>query len=74
MWGEGGLENIRDPELHKREHMKLMNKYPDFVYIHDENFKPWGKNTKRVDFTIVEFRYKLKDAYNSSKNIKHEFF
>tara|TARA_R100001163_G_C4883899_1_gene79971 strand:- start:37 stop:504 length:468 start_codon:yes stop_codon:yes gene_type:complete len=74
MWGEGGLENIRDPELHKREHMKLMEKYPDFVYIHNENMKPWGKHGKKLDFTFVEFRYKLKDAYESSKTIKHDFF
>ena len=72
--GEGGLENIRDPELHKREHMKLMEKYPDFVYIHNENMKPWGKHGKKLDFTFVEFRYKLKDAYESSKTIKHDFF
>ena len=52
----------------------LMEKYPDFVYIHNENMKPWGKHGKKLDYTFVEFRYKLKEAYNSSKNINHEFF
>jgi len=36
--------------------------------------KPWGKHGKKLDFTFVEFRYKLKDAYESSKTIKHDFF
>ena len=74
MWGEGGLENIRDADLHKKEHMRLMKKYPEFVYIHNDRMKPWGSHGKKLNYTFVEFRYKLKDAYNSSKNINHEFF
>ena len=73
MWAPGGCNEFRTIEMWEEEHMKLMSKYPEFVYIHNDKMKPWGKYAKNFG-EFVEFRYKWKDAYNSSKNISHDFF
>ena len=74
MWAPGGCQSSgRTVEMWEKEHMKLMDYYPEFVYIHNDKMKPWGKYADNFD-EFVEFRYKWKDAYNSSKNITHNFF
>ena len=69
----GGVSEFRTAKMWKEEHMNIMRKYPEFVYIHNEKQKPWGKYADNFE-EFVEFRYKWQHAYNSSKNIKHDFF
>ena len=59
-YAEGGCSTFRTPELQYNEHIKLIKKFPGLVYIAEEISL---KNNK----TVTNFRYKLKDAYKSSK-------
>ena len=65
MWtNEGGLENIRNPQVHYEENIKLMNnpRYKPYIYI---------KNKIEVkDYGVIDvFKLRFKEAYNSSKYI-----
>lgn len=59
-WGEGGCSEFRDSDFHYKEHLKLMKKYPEYVYV--------KRNVVRKNIgMIADFKYKWKDAYNSSQ-------
>tara|TARA_Y100000310_G_scaffold338294_1_gene427540 strand:- start:54 stop:908 length:855 start_codon:yes stop_codon:yes gene_type:complete len=57
-WQEGGCSEFRNAKLHNEEHKKLMDKYPEYVYVKYEIERPnIGK--------IMDYRYRWKDAYRS---------
>ena len=59
-WGEGGWSECRNSDFHYKEHLKLMKKYPEYVYV--------KRNVVRKDIgMIVDFKYKWKSAYESSQ-------
>jgi len=64
-YASGGCATFRTAALQYEEHIKLMGKFPGFVYMAEELFI----NDKK----IRNFRYRLKDAYKSSKYM-NEFF
>jgi len=57
-WQKGGCSEWRDAKLHNKEHKKLMDKYPKYVY-----FK---KEIERPNIGIIkDYRYRWKEAYRS---------
>ena len=57
-WQEGGCSEFRTAKFHNKEHKKLMDKYPEYVY-----FK---KEIKRSNIGIIkDYRYRWKEAYRS---------
>ena len=57
-WQEGGCSEFRNAKFHNKEHKKLMDKYPEYVY-----FK---KEIKRSNIGIIkDYRYRWKEAYRS---------
>ena len=57
-WQEGGCSEFRTAKFHNKEHKKLMDKYPEYVY-----FK---KEIKRPNIGIIkDYRYRWKEAYRS---------
>ena len=59
-WGEGGCSEFRDSDFHYKEHLKLMKKYPEYVYV--------KRNVVRKEIgMIADFKYKWNDAYKSSQ-------
>tara|TARA_Y100000992_G_scaffold295388_1_gene256247 strand:- start:4019 stop:4840 length:822 start_codon:yes stop_codon:yes gene_type:complete len=65
MWtNEGGLENIRSPQVHYEENIKLMNnpRYKPYTYI--------KKKIEIKNYGVIDvFKHRFKEAYNSSKYI-----
>ena len=58
-WQEGGCSTFRDAEFHNKEHEKLLNKFPEFVYLK-------GYEEREGVGRIKEYKYRWKDAYKSS--------
>ena len=57
-WQEGGCSEFRNAKFHNKEHKKLMDKYPEYVY-----FK---KEIERPNIGIIkDYRYRWKEAYRS---------
>jgi hypothetical protein len=57
-WQEGGCSDFRDAKFHNKEHKKLMDKYPEWVYFKQE--------IERPNIGIIkDYRYRWKEAYRS---------
>ena len=68
-WGsyqDGGCSEYRDADFHNREHMKLMERWPEYVSIRKEMMAQ-GKDGKNIGM-IKEFKYNTKLAYKHSKS------
>ena len=57
-WQKGGCSEWRDAKLHNKEHKKLMDKYPKYVYFKKEIERP------NIGM-IKDYRYRWKEAYRS---------
>ena len=57
-WQEGGCSEFRDAKFHNKEHKKLMDKYPKYVYFKKEIERP------NIGM-IKDYRYRWKEAYRS---------
>jgi hypothetical protein len=57
-WQEGGCSEFRTAKFHNKEHKKLMDKYPEYVYL--------KKEIERPNIGIIkDYRYRWKEAYRS---------
>ena len=57
-WQEGGCSEFRTAKFHNKEHKKLMDKYPEYVYLKQE--------IERENIGIIkDYRYRWKEAYRS---------
>ena len=57
-WQEGGCSEFRTAKFHNKEHKKLMDKYPKYVYVKYE--------IERPNIGIIkDYRYRWKEAYRS---------
>ena len=57
-WQEGGCSEFRTAKFHNKEHKKLMDKYPKYVYFKKEIERP------NIGM-IKDYRYRWKEAYRS---------
>ena len=57
-WQKGGCSEFRDAKFHNKEHKKLMDKYPKYVYFKKEIERP------NIGM-IKDYRYRWKEAYRS---------
>ena len=66
-WSEGGCSEFRDIEFHNNEHMKLVTKYPDWVYIKRE--------VERKNIGVIkDFKFRYKEAYEYATSYNLEQF